>query len=341
MSRNPLSNGSHDPVERTVQLAGNSTYVVSLPKEWAVDQNLESGASMYLYPQDDRLVAATDTVPTRERTVRVDVASLGEETALRQVRAAYRIGCDRIVVTGLESAPPELRRQIERRVGRFVGVTIQEDTGDRLTIADVLDAREVSLPQTVAQTRQLVLEMHADATAAVVEDDAELAAGVRARASDVDRLFAFVSRGFHRGLEDVHELDRLGTNRREAFRDYRVSRCLDRIGDHAEGIAEAATRQSGPPTGDLGERIESLARDARDAVEAALEGEIERAAERGATVERRTDELDREWTDGSDPVARYGPVLSRIRRTATVAQTVLETTAEATLLEDDRVETRS
>ncbi len=49
-----MSNGEHpaeyEPVERKVQLAGNSTFVVSLPKEWARAQDLESGASMYLYP---------------------------------------------------------------------------------------------------------------------------------------------------------------------------------------------------------------------------------------------------------------------------------------------------
>ena len=61
-----------DPVERTVQLAGNSTFVVSLPKAWAVEQGLESGSSMYLYPHDDRRSRTTTPLEIDRLPVRTD-----------------------------------------------------------------------------------------------------------------------------------------------------------------------------------------------------------------------------------------------------------------------------
>ena len=72
MRSDATTDGAAEPVERTVQLAGNSTFVVSLPKAWAVEQGLESGSSMYLYPHDDRLVVATETVSTPDPAVRID-----------------------------------------------------------------------------------------------------------------------------------------------------------------------------------------------------------------------------------------------------------------------------
>ncbi|MFU8868811.1 PhoU domain-containing protein [Natronococcus sp.] len=186
MSQYDSANG-REPVERKVQLAGNSTFVVSLPKEWALAQELESGMSMHLYPHEDRVVASAEPVPDADRSATVDAAAVDDETVLRRVRSAYV-------------------------VGRLVGVEIVEDTGERMVVRDLLDVDDVSLPQTIVQTRQLALEMHADALEALARNDEELARRVIDRDDEVDRLFAFVSRGFNRGLEDVletiEELDR-------------------------------------------------------------------------------------------------------------------------------------
>ncbi len=72
MSQHSVPDDSTDPIERKVQLTGNSTFVVSLPKEWALEQGLESGASMYLYPHDDRVIAAPEHVSGRDRSVTID-----------------------------------------------------------------------------------------------------------------------------------------------------------------------------------------------------------------------------------------------------------------------------
>lgn len=332
MSQERLSNGSFEPVERTVQFAGNSTFVVSLPKEWALEQGLESGMPMYLYPHDDRLVAATGAVSTRERAATVDAAAVADETALRRIERAYRIGCDRITVTGLEETDPGTRRTLERTVGRLIGIAIQEDAGDRLTIANLLDSSEVSLPQTIAQARQLALEMHEEAIDAVLTDDTDLARRVIDRDDDVDRLFAFVSRGFHRGLEDVHEIDRLGTDRLSAFREYRVARQLERVADHAEGIATVATRQSGPPDRALADQLETVGGDARTVLELSLAGEPEPAYETVADVREAVTRIDQQLYDGNGSDAYlYGTVVQRIRRTAENGINIAETKACASL----------
>ncbi|THE63190.1 phosphate uptake regulator PhoU [Salinadaptatus halalkaliphilus] len=334
MSQNHLSPGSQEPVERKVQIAGNSTFVVSLPKEWATAQGLESGTPMYLYPHDDRLVAAASTVSTRDRTRRIDVDGLSTDAVLRRARTAYVAGCDRITVAGLEAAEPELRRQVERAVARLIGITIQEDTADRIVIRNLLDASEVSLPQTVTQARQLVLEMYADAIESLCTDDTTLARRVIDRDDDVDRLFAFVSRGFHRGLEDVHEINRLGTDRSEAFRQYRIARDLERIADHAEGIATITTRQSGPPDDPLAERLESVGADARTVVRQALEGEIDQSHETASSVRASTAELDQQlYAQNESDAYLYGTAIQRVRRTAAnginIATAMAETSIDA------------
>ncbi|MDG5818241.1 phosphate uptake regulator PhoU [Natronococcus sp. A-GB7] len=330
MSQHRSENGSWEPVERKVQLAGNSTFVVSLPKEWALAQELESGMSMHLYPHEDRVVASAETIPDQDRSATVDAAAVDDETVLRRVRSAYVVGRDRITIVGADGLGQEARRALDRVVGRLVGVEIVEDAGERIVVQDLLDVDDVSLPQTLVQARQLALEMHADALEALVRDDEELARRVIDRDDEVDRLFAFVSRGFHCGLEDVHEINRLGTDRASAFRDYRIARQLERVADHAERIATVAVAQSGPPADGIGDSIETVGADARRPLELALTEEGDRADDAIEDALVAIEELDRRLSESDDPDAyRYGTVLESLRRTGAIAGNVLEVTSES------------
>ncbi|AXR76595.1 PhoU domain-containing protein [Natrarchaeobaculum sulfurireducens] len=334
MHSDATTDGTGDPVERTVQIAGNSTFVVSLPKAWAVEQGLESGSSMTLYPQDDRLVVATEAVSTPEPAVTIDASVAPEAVTIRRVERAYLIGCDRITVTGLETAPG-VRRTVERIANRLVGVTIQDDGADRLTIANVLDVSEVSLPQTVAQIQRLVLEMHVDACTAVVAGDELLARRVIDRDDDVDRLFAFVSRGVHRGFTDVHELDRLETTRAEAFREYRVARSLERVADHATEIAHVAIGRTDPPADAIADRFDDVGADARAVLELALAGDIGRTIESAADLSAPLEDLERRCSEGSDSDAGVAVAVRRLRRTVAAGREIADVRIESTLTDDD------
>ncbi|ADD05925.1 PhoU domain protein [Natrialba magadii ATCC 43099] len=334
MKHEELTLGLADPVERKIQMAGNSTFVVSLPKSWAVEQDLEPGMSMYLYPHADRLVAAPETASVQDRTVTIDADTAAGDIALRRVEVAYKTGFDRITVTNLEETDSRLRRMIERSTSRLIGLTIQEDTGDSLTITNVLDASDVSLPQTITQAQQLVTEMYTDAITALVTGDEDLANRVLTRDDDINRLFAFVCRGFHRGLEDVHEVEQLGTDRVAAFREYRVARSLERIAAHAERIAAVATQQAAPPEESFAEQLELVAADVRAVLELALEGDAESAYETATAVEPKLDDLDQSLYSGTVPNAYlYGAVIRRLRQTTTNGRFIADTMTESTLLD--------
>ncbi|EMA44641.1 phosphate signaling complex PhoU family protein [Halobiforma nitratireducens] len=342
MRHQALTNGSDGPVERTVQLVGDSTFAVSLPKSWAVEQDLEPGMSMYLYPHEDRLVAAPDTASTQDRTVTIDASTVTDEVVLCRIDAAYEAGFDRITVTNLEGTDSGCRRAIERTTSRRIGLTVQEASGECLTIANVLAASDVSLPQTIAQERQLLAEMYTDAITALVTGDEELAERVIARDDDIDRLSTFVSRGFHRGLENVHEIEQLGTDRVAAFREYRVAQSLERIADHAARIATIATRQTAPPDGPVADRLEPIAAAVREVLESALEGDAETAYERAGAVEQRLDEFDQYLYDGAETNAyQYGVVIGRLRQTTTDGRLIADTMTEAMFTDRDTINRRS
>ncbi|WP_246282674.1 phosphate signaling complex PhoU family protein [Natronomonas halophila] len=317
-----------DPVKRKVQLAGGSTFTLSIPKEWATQRDISPGTGLLIYPFDDRLVVAPAERNDGGRTTVIDADSLDEELLAWRMRAAYVSGADAIEVrskTGLSTAQRRLASSI---VTDLVGMEIAEESETELRIRSLLNAAEVSLERTIEQLRNLALPMHRDAIEAVRTDDAEFAAQVAARDDDVDRLFALVSRQFHRVLTDVREMEHLEPGHLRAFAQFRIARQLERVADHAERIAAVTDRQpAGPPT-EVADRLAGFGADARRVVTTALDGDAARALGQRADVLDAADTFDRELHDSrTESTYLYGRIVERVRRTAEHGGNVAEVVA--------------
>lgn len=140
------------PVERKLQLTGNSTFVVSLPKAWATAQNLESGMSMYLYPADDRVAATPERVSTQGRAVTIDARTDTSDGVERQVRAAYAAGDDLSTVS-----LPSLSAETTCRPELVVATTSRSARSRRHATASARGARRMRrrrrVPGTTTHTR--------------------------------------------------------------------------------------------------------------------------------------------------------------------------------------------
>jgi len=320
-----------DPIERKVQLAGGSTFTLSIPREWGIAQDIQKGETVYLYRQRDRLIVAPSKIRRDGRGVRIDVAGDDVESLRQRLRAAYTAGYDRITVVPDGELPGETRRAIHRTVNTFIGMGIHEEA-DVLVVRDHLDAGAVSPEQSLVQMRQLALGMQRDAVEAVRMNDEMLAGHVAERDDHVDRLFAFVSRSLHRGLEDVNELDRLNVTRRTAFHYYKIARELERIADRAVRVADVAEAQSTRPDESLGRTLRDAVAGAVDVVELALADGSGEAIEAYADVIDAVDALDYELSGRAEPDAYlYGRVVESARRTARRGVNVVNASTEVSV----------
>jgi len=326
------TNGTDEPIRRKVQLTGGSTYTISLPKEWATENGIETGTPLYLYASDDRLVAARDTGEDG-RTIEIDAAEFDPDALADTVMTAYVAGYDEIVLTSPVEFDADARRAVRSAVTRLVGVEIQTQTPTRITIRSLLDSAEVSLRQTVVQMRLTALTMHEDAVEAVREHDAELARRAAEQDGEVDRLFALVSRQFHRGLADVREAVTFDVDRTTAFAYYRIARQLERVADHAEKIAGVAGRQSSAPPAELGEELDELGERSRKIVRTALDEQLDEpslsglrgVAERRDALVEDVSAVDRRLYDGDvDEAHLLATVLDSVERTAEYGANVAE-----------------
>jgi len=271
-----------DPIERKVQLTGGSTYTVSLPKDWAGEQDIEPGSSVDLYSQEDRLVvtrSGSELDGDREVTT-VSAGDRDPSELSLAVASAYMAGCEELLVEDIRDAGQ--RRAVTRTIRRFVGLEVMTEDADSLFARTMLDVGELSPEQTVLQIQRTTLAMHREAIDAVVSADGETGGTVAQQDDDVDRLFALVSRGCQQSLVDPAIT--IGDGDVTAF-EYRVAaRQLERIADHAEKIGTTAGRLEHRPPDEVAERLLEFGDRARTVVREATNGLLDGSTELGDVV---------------------------------------------------------
>ncbi len=226
---------------RKLQLAGGSTYMISLPKEWIALHGLQAGDTLYVDAAGDGAVTVrarpAEGPPMRKKVLEVDGRS-ARDHLLRQLISAYVAGYG---IVELRHPPEEARgyRAIAREFCRLVtGPEVIEENDGALIIQDLSDPSELSSSRSVRRMEMIVRTMFEDAARALEVGDEELARQVAARDGDVDRLYWMVAKQFrHASL--IGDWDPTGAG---GYLSYRLAaKLLSRAGDCAVRIAQTCT----------------------------------------------------------------------------------------------------
>ncbi len=220
---------------RKVQRTGGSTYTVSLPKGWAVDNKITAGSVLTFYPEGNSIVVTTENEDERsEGSIKVSKMDNGEIT--RAIFSMYVSGFEMMKLES-DGITLEQRRAIRDATRQLVGVEIVEETSKYIKLQDLLDNSEMSIQGTVQRMQSMVLSMLSDSMAALRGNDFELAEDVIERDNDVDRLWFVVSRAFRTALMSPTKIKDLGMARLDCFDYHTCAEQLERIGDHAVKIS--------------------------------------------------------------------------------------------------------
>jgi phosphate uptake regulator len=319
---------------RKVQVTGGSTFTVSLPKEWATENDVAAGSVVEFHPEQDRLLLSPRREDDRLEGA-MDIEGLTDAHELtRAVMTMYVSGFD--VIT-LESSrlTADQRRTVRDATQRLVGLEVIEETTDRVVLQDLLDSSELSIHNAITRMRLVSLTMVEDAVEALVTDDPGLADDVRERDDDVDRLWYMVWRVFRRVLRDPTTAAAVGFPR-ETVSDYQSSaRQLERIADHATKIADLSG-EIGPISAETADLLSELQRAATEvpdtAMDALLADDSEEAValatearERSRGVDETTRQVDEQVREAVPQSAQaLGLVVDSLSRTADYGGNIAE-----------------
>ena len=299
---------------RKVQVTGGSTYTVSLPKEWATENDVSAGSVVEFHGEDDLLLLSPRSENDRiEGTL--DISGLEEDHELtRAVMTMYVSGFD-VITLETPRISPQQRRLVRDAVQGLVGLEVIEETSDRVVLQDLLDSSELSVHNAITRMQLVALTMLEDAIEALIADDDDLAADVIHRDEDVDRLWYMVSRVFRTVLRNPTAATEIGFPRETVF-DYQSSaRQLERIADHATKIAELS-REIDAISGETGEKLRTLREEAaivpETAMDALLADDSEEAAELANEARGRIERVDELARDVDEQVREADPQSAQV-----------------------------
>ena len=226
---------------RKVQITGGSSFIISLPKEWAKAHKVKKNdpLAISVQPDGNLLISSRISGEQVQRVKDLDLAKVHDATYLfRLLIAAYIDGFTQIRIRGERRLPPFVRAAVRDFTQMTIGQEVSEETEQTITIKDLLNPLEMPLDRTLSRLAVIVRSMHEDAITALETGNRALAQDVVSRDKDVDRLHWLVSRQFNLVLIDPNLSRNMNITLPMAASYYIMSRLIERIGDHAVRIAE-------------------------------------------------------------------------------------------------------
>lgn len=225
---------------RKVQRTGKSTFIVSLPKNWATKNGVHAGSIIYITQSDNGALLLSTDRSEKDLKIKLDIGEKSGDPLIRDIIGCYVAGYRTIDVVSSHMSP-EQKKDIHNIVSKLIGPEILEETINRVVMQDLLSSEELQAERALRRIKTVVKSMIQDSIDALITNNKDLAADVVQRDNDVDRLNLLISRQFT-------EILRSGSIKQEtlnpitAFNYMQASSNLERISDHASKIAEMASK---------------------------------------------------------------------------------------------------
>jgi phosphate uptake regulator len=221
---------------RKLQLAGKSTFLVSLPKRWVTSAGLKAGDTLFVDTETDGSVSVRLRSGTRPQVRRKTFVERGEETRehlLRKLIGAYISGFGLIEIRFSPIRGPFVRKVAREFCHLVIGPEVIEEGQASILIQDLSDPTELSSEKCLRRMHLTVRAMLDDAVSAMKSGNEAVAHDISQRSQDVSRLYWMVAKQYH--LAHSGGVD--GTGNMWIHGHRLIAKLLERVGEHAQRIA--------------------------------------------------------------------------------------------------------
>jgi len=232
--------------QRKLQVTGGSTFILSLPKDWAVRNELKRGNSMVVREEDD---GSLSIVPSKfvkkekqdEASIKVSFNS-NPDAVMRTAISAYLDGFNllHIRAQGQKVLSSKLRNHLKNFARQYlVGTEIVIDTPTELTLQILLNYPELTVQNALSRMSIIASSMHKEAILALKKLDYPAAKSVIETDREVNRFGLYIVRLLKLAVSNPRIVKEIGLNNQKDCLGYRlIAKSVERTADHATKIAE-------------------------------------------------------------------------------------------------------
>jgi len=241
-----LSKHKHNEERRKLQITGGSTYVISLPKKWITQNDLDKGSPLLVRQEDTGFLTILPpdlgkAGKTEDAIIKV-IPEDSSEALIRKTVAVYLLGYNIINIRPKDQKEiSSTHRNAIKTFARnmLVGTEIVTDTSTELTLQVLLSYPELSVPSALRRMSIITSSMHKDAITALTNIDHQLANDVRATDYEVNRFHLYIIRQLKIAIENPRIITEIGLKKPKDCLGYRlVTKMVERTADHATNIAK-------------------------------------------------------------------------------------------------------
>jgi len=222
-------------------MTGGSSYIITLPKEWANIVKIKKNDPLGLITKSDGTLLITPKI-TGEQIQREKEFEVNDKTnqkyLLRQLIGAYITGYKLIKIKSKKRIPPSLRPTTRIFTQTTIGQEVVEETNTSIIIKDLLNPAEMPISSTIKRMHIIVKSMHEDSMRALETGNKKLTEEVCTRDNDVDRLHWLIARQYNTILQNVSLAEKMNITVGMSSTCFLISRIIERIGDHIVRIAQ-------------------------------------------------------------------------------------------------------
>lgn len=232
--------------QRKLQVTGGSTFILSLPKEWAIKNELKRGSPMVIREQEDgSLLIAPSSFPKKEKqdeaSIKVSVNN-NPDAVMRTAISAYLSGYNILHIRsqGQKVLSSNLRKHLKNFARNYlVGTEIVIDTPTELKLQVLLNYPELTVQNALSRMAIIASSMHKEAIASIRSLDYICAKSVIETDREVNRFGLYVVRLLKLAVSNQRIVREIGLNHQKECLGYRlITKAVERTADHATKIAE-------------------------------------------------------------------------------------------------------
>jgi len=232
--------------QRKLQVTGGSTFILSLPKDWATKNELKRGSSMVVREEDDGSLSISPIgLPKKEKLdeayIRVGQNDNPDAT-MRTAISAYLNGYNilHIRAQGQKGLSSKTRNHLKHFARNYlVGTEIVIDTPNELTLQVLLNYPELTVQNALSRMAIIASSMHKEAMIALKALDYGSAKAVIETDREVNRFGLYIVRLLKLAVSNQRIVKEIGLAAQKECLGYRlIAKAVERSADHATKIAE-------------------------------------------------------------------------------------------------------
>ncbi|MBN2250632.1 MAG: phosphate uptake regulator PhoU [Candidatus Altiarchaeota archaeon] len=212
---------------RKIQLTGDSTYTVSLPKNWVKKNKLDKGDVVYVLEEGGEIRLKLKETKEKEAQYRIKTGDV--EFLSRILITKYIQGYDSVVFTAKEYIDPKIRAHLIKVSSYLIGMEPFGETRNSITFKmfmkdarNLMESVERMYDMSALSLRELIEELESETRSETVLD------GIIQRDDEIDKFYFLILRQLS------------ANNGFEAIARSQIAKNIERISDHIETIAELA-----------------------------------------------------------------------------------------------------